>query len=873
MGYSSGSISAQFVVNKRLPVLGEFSVPAKTFGNSSFKITPPTSVSIGAFNYTSSDTSVATIERDVITIVGAGTSTITATQSSTGNYTSATTTATLEVSQATPIITNFSVPTKGITDAAFSLTAPTTNSSGLITYTSSDTEVATIDGTTVTIVGSGTSTITATQASTTNFISGTITATFRVNKVTTVLSNFSVPEKTAGNANFEITSPTTNSPGTFTYTSSNTAVATIVGSTITIVGSGNSTITATQASASEYASASITAVFKVNPITTVLTNFSVPAKTFGDAAFAIIPPTTNSDGTLTYISSNTTIATIAGNMITIVGVGNCTIIADQASTSQYTSARITASFVISQATPTISNFSIPEKQVGNSIFQITAPTSNSTGVFTYTSSNRSVASIFKNDVTIMGIGTSTITAVQASTANYTGGTITASFVVNKQGPTITNFTIPPKTVEDKTFELVDPKSNNINPFTYTSSNLSVATIVGKVVTIVGAGTSIITASQPMTPNFSAGSVTATLEVSQSPSEVSDFYVPVKSAGSASFTLTPPISNSDGVFTYTSSNTSVATIDGDVVTIVGIGTTTISAIQASTTNRGSATITSELLVKNPTPEVGELIIENQLLKTGSFTIVDPTKPVDSTGTWSYVSSDTTLATVSGNVVTLLKVGIVRITATLSGDSLYNSRILITQFSIATKLNTFVFITSRQVENAIPEVIQPIGGTVTIPSSIFTPFQLLRFNPSTGKNPEKDANRILIIQTILNMFPNAVIINIPSVALFFSSIRATTLTDVKILRPSGTTPIILNTVLIDTLTLFLCAFSSVNTTPANLVRLNCNGKFVGFNMRVARPGLNYVLTNTSNKNKTIVINVPFMSKKNTFTYSGLRVMLFF
>jgi hypothetical protein len=873
MGYSSGSITAQFVVNKRLPVLGEFSVPAKTFGASSFKITPPTSVSIGGFNYTSSDTSVATIERDVITIVGAGTSTITVTQSSTGNYTSATTTATLEVSQATPIITNFSVPTKGITDAAFSLTAPTTNSSGLITYTSSDTEVATIDGTTLTIVGSGTSTITANQASTTNFISGTITATFRVNKVTTVLSNFSVPEKTAGNANFEITSPTTNSPGAFTYTSSNTEVATITGNTITIVGSGNSTITATQASASEYASASITAVFKVNPITTVLTNFSVPAKTFGDAAFAIIPPTTNSDGLFTYTSSNTTIATVAENMITIVGVGNCTIIADQATTSQYTSARITASFVVSQATPTITNFSIPEKQVGNPVFQITAPTSNSPGAFNYISSNRTVAIFVGNNITIMGIGTSTITATQASTANYTGGTITTQLVVNKQGPTITNFIIPAKTIEDKTFELVDPKSNNINPFTYTSSNLSVATIVGKVVTIVGAGTSIITASQSMTPNFSAGSVTATLEVSQSPSEVSDFYVPVKSAGNASFTLTPPISNSDGVFTYTSSNTSVATIDGDVVTIVGIGTTTITALQASTTSRGSATITSELLVKNPTPEVGNLVIGNQLLKNRTFTIVDPTKPVDSTGTWSYVSSDTTLATVSGNVVTLLKVGVVRITATLSGDSLYNSRILITQFSIAAKLSAFVSITSKDVENAIPTSVQPVGGTVTIPPSIFTPFQLLRFNPAVGTPIEKDGNRILIIQTILNMFPNAVIINIPSVALFFSAIRATSLTDVKILRPSGTTPIILNTVLIDTLTLFLCAFSSVNTTPANLVRLNCNGKFVGFNMRVARPGLNYVITNTSNKNKSVTVNVPFMSKKNTVAYSGLRVMLFF
>ena len=80
-----------------------------------------------------------------------------------------------------------------------------------------------------------------------------------------VLSNFSVPQKLVGDAPFVLTAPTSNSTGAFTYSSSNPAVATVSGTTVTIVGSGTTTITATQAATATYASNSITATFTVQP--------------------------------------------------------------------------------------------------------------------------------------------------------------------------------------------------------------------------------------------------------------------------------------------------------------------------------------------------------------------------------------------------------------------------------------------------------------------------------------------------------------------------------------------------------------------------------------------------------------------------------
>ena len=79
--------------------------------------------------------------------------------------------------------------------------------------------------------------------------------------------------------------------------------------------------------------------------------------------------------------------------------------------------------------PIIMNFSIPNKIFGNIPFAIIDPSSNSTGLFRYTSSNTDVATISGNVITIIGLGTSIITATQEATTNYTEGIKTTTFQV------------------------------------------------------------------------------------------------------------------------------------------------------------------------------------------------------------------------------------------------------------------------------------------------------------------------------------------------------------------------------------------------------------------------------------------------------------
>ena len=99
-------------------------------------------------------------------------------------------------------------------------------------------------------------------------------------------------------------------------------------------------------------------------------------------------------------------------------------------------------------TPTITGFSVPAKLVGDLPFALTAPTSNSTGAFTYTSSNTAVATISGSTVTVVGAGTSTITATQAASGSYLTGSTTAQFVVTFGPPTVAAPTPPTRVAAD-----------------------------------------------------------------------------------------------------------------------------------------------------------------------------------------------------------------------------------------------------------------------------------------------------------------------------------------------------------------------------------------------------------------------------------------
>jgi len=565
------------------PTFGTFTVPSKLVGDSNFTITAPTTNSSGAITYTSSNTAVATIvSGNQIHIVGAGTSIITASQAAAGSYAAGSTTASLVVTY--PPMT---------TDAP---AAPARNAWDVISlYSSTYTDLAGTNW----FPGWGQTTTHSTYTPSSNethlyqnlnYEGVQLAANTDISAMTTMHVDIYSPDATA--LDFRIISG-----GEFNKT-------------LTIVpGQWNSF----DIPLSQYTGANLTVLnqlkFQTNPFGSLrnivyldnvyfyraatalpsptLTAFSVPSKVLGDSSFSITDPTSNSSGAFSYSSSNTSVATVSGSTITVVGLGSSTITATQAGTGSYSSGSITTVFNVTPAaatTPTVASSHVI------SLFSDAYTNVSGTNWFPNWGQTTVVS-----DLTIQGN-----TTKYYSNVNYQGvqfnTPINASSMVSLHIDLWTSnctsldlYLINQPAPEQKV--TLTPTLNGWNSFDillsqFTSINLST---IGQMKLVGTTGSSFYL------DNIYFSDVSLTVAPI-----ISGFTVPAKELGVADFSLTAPTSSSNGAFTYTSSNTNVATISGSTVTVVGIGTTTITANQAASGSYTSGSITANLVVTAPLP---------------------------------------------------------------------------------------------------------------------------------------------------------------------------------------------------------------------------------------------------------------------------------
>ena len=244
-------------------------------------------------------------------------------------------------------------------------------------------------------------------------------------------------------------------------------------------------------------------VTKISPTIT----FNNQTVTYGDSDF-IVSASSNSAGAITYSSSDTGVATISGDIVTIQGAGSTTVTANQVADGIYLSGSQTMTLTVQKASPTITFSNLSATYLDPDI--TLAAASNSTGAITYSSLDPSVSTISGNTLTILGAGSDTVTASQVADSNYLSGSRSVNLTVAKASPTIV-FPDITSYANSPDFTL-SPTSNSTGAFTFTSSDVSVATISGSTVTMVAQGTSTLTASQAANSNYLAGSQTALLTV-------------------------------------------------------------------------------------------------------------------------------------------------------------------------------------------------------------------------------------------------------------------------------------------------------------------------------------------------------------------------
>jgi hypothetical protein len=503
-------------------------------------------------------------------------------------------------------------------------------------------------------------------------------ATLTVNKAAQVITFADIATKTYGDAAFTLPA-TTDKGQTIGYQSTNTAVATVSGNTVTIVAPGTSNIIASQAGTADYVAAiGVTKTLTVNKIAQTITLSATATKTYGDATFTL-PTNTNKGKTISYTSSNSAVATVSGNTVTIKGAGTTDLIGTQAGDTYYYAApNATQTLTVNKAAQTITFGAFATKTFGDAAITLTSTTDKALTI-SYSSSDATVASVSDNSLTINKAGTATITATQAGSSNYLAATqVQQVITINKANQTIVWSNIPNKTYGDADFTLPATTDKGLT-ITYTCADPTIATVTGNTVSVKAAGTVNITASQAGTVNYNAASnVTLPLTISKAVQTITFADLPACNYGGTALTLAAT-SSSGLTVTYESSDNNVATSSGTTITLGNAGQCYITASVAGNGNYLTGTPVQKLLTVSKANQT--LTFDAIPDKTYGDAAFSLTASANTSLPVTFSSSVPAKLIISGTTATIAGAGSYTVTAMQAGTSNYNAATATRTFAVS------------------------------------------------------------------------------------------------------------------------------------------------------------------------------------------------
>ncbi|MBX9845659.1 MAG: hypothetical protein K2Z80_28025 [Xanthobacteraceae bacterium] len=489
-----------------------------------------------------------------------------------------------------------SFPKPADTPYAPGATVPLTASStsGLyVTIVSSTPSVCTVSDRTLTLLGAGACVLEAQQAGNGNYgfatpVSHSISIA-RAGQTIAFSSSPPSPASVGGSYSIAANGGMSGNAVAFSIAAGSTANAcAISGSQVSFAGVGTCFIAANQAGNTNYDAAPQSQQSIVVDRGSQTITFAKPADTvFASGAKVNLSATATSRLAVAFASQTTGVCTVAGSEATIVTPGTCTIKASQAGNTNYAAAADVAhSFEIGKVSQTIT-FAKPADTVFASGAKVNlSATATSQLVVAFASQTTGVCTVAGSEATIVTPGTCTIKASQAGNTNYAAAAdVTHSFEIGKVAQTIT-FAKPAGIVFASGAKVnLSATATSQLALTFASQSTGVCTVTGSVVTIVAPGTCTIKASQAGTVAFAAAAdVTQAFDIGKA-SQTITFTKPANIALKAGATVALSASASSGLaVTLASTTAAVCTVAGTTATIVTAGTCTIKASQG-----GNATI--------------------------------------------------------------------------------------------------------------------------------------------------------------------------------------------------------------------------------------------------------------------------------------------
>ena len=519
--------------------------------------------------WNSSDASIASVAEGKVKALKEGTTTISA---KAGEKT-----ATCSVVVAKKIIAVTSVSlnktelslTKGQSETLVATIKPDDATDKTVSWSSSNTGVATVEDGKVTAVGGGEAAITAKAGE----FEATchITVTVPVTSISLDKTTMTIEEGTTASLTATV-QPNDASDKSVEWSSSDESVAMVENGTVTAVKEGSATIMAR--AGDKTAECKVTVSKKVIIVTSVELNKSTLELKKGESEIlsATVTPDDATDKTITWSTSEASVASVDQNgKVTALKSGTATITAKAGEKTALCSVKVTTP--IESISLDRTSVSLEEGQTTTLIATIT-PNDADVKTVEWSSSNASVASVANGVVTAVAEGEATITA------KADGMEATCIVSVKKKVIAVSSISLNKTSLELKRGQsetlvaTVEPNNATDKTVTWSTSDASIVSVdqEGKVMAIK-TGNATITAK--------AGEKTATCSVTvTTPVEsvsLNETAVSIEEGNSITLVaILTPSDADDQTVVWTTSDDKVATVSNGVVTGVVEGTCTITA---------------------------------------------------------------------------------------------------------------------------------------------------------------------------------------------------------------------------------------------------------------------------------------------------------
>ena len=668
-------------------VVISFNDVTKTFGDSNFTVVATSNQSGIPITYLIADASIATINASSgqITILKSGITTVTASQDD-GSCISGSSNMTLTINQqSVNIDANDIVLTYG--DPAFTLTASSSVTDRSFTFTISDGTISSISGNVLSILNAGTTNITVSQASNDFYFPVSKVISLTVNKATPTL-DFPEITKNYGDSDFT-PNVITNSSGNKTFSVSDTSIANSLGSSLSIVGIGQTSVSVNIDETENYLSISGSTTMTVNKKAPTII-FNDITKEFEDPDFNIAA-TSNSNGAFTYSIADPSIATISGNTVSIIRRGTTTVTVNQSETSQYASGSATMILTVNGAPFDISWYeSSLKKAFSIGQFELKEPTypSDYDGEIRYTSSSLSTANFIGKTLNFNKIGRVLLSAKFEGSDYYQDAVVQVVFNILKDNQAIIPSELPNQTpLKDFTSIPISASSTSGAPVYIEIAPGSAATIsgtLGNYELITNSQTGIVSLTYFTVENDHPNHYPATLHFSLDV---------VKLNQNITFNPEPPleIPYSENIaipinpFSDSNLNVSVnkqgmtsSSLENNVLYFTDLGQVYITAQQEGNQFYNPTIANRVITVIPASTELSDFSIPEKFVYEDDFEITPPT--TSRAGEIRYVSDNPEVAIVSGTTIVIVGIGTCNITAYMESTNFYTSSSISAEFVV-------------------------------------------------------------------------------------------------------------------------------------------------------------------------------------------------